>query len=389
MTAATRIQATLATDEHADAIAAFYREVWDPAATAEAVLRGRHKAAASNVISPGEPPPVALVIDSGRIVGYCGSIPQRLWDGKSEHPAYWVKGLMVLPEYRGGPIGFLVLRELAARLPLSTALAVALPARRLLSALGYTDLGPVSNYVRPLRPATLLRSIDFTSVGENGVPRWMRRGLHVARRTGLAGVTGAVAGASLRFLAAAARARASHYATAATSVPPGREQLDNLWRHTRPGLAASSVRDGVYLTPRFGPNDASQSACPYMFVSAHEGQQLAGAAVIRRPRVSGDPRLHGARVATISDMVFPPDKAEVGLALLGAAERVARAADSDAILCTSSHIGLTRLLRRQAYFRLAGNVHFFLRDTVHPERWPQDVASWWLARGDGEADDVF
>jgi GNAT superfamily N-acetyltransferase len=389
LTAATRIQATLAADEHADALAAFYRAVWDPKATAESVLRARHEAAAGNAISPGEPPPVALVFDSGRIVGYCGSIPHRLWDGTSEHPAYWVKGLMVLPEYRGGPIGFLVLRELTARLPLSTALAVALPARRLLSAAGYTDFGPVSNYVRPLRPATLLRSVDFSSVGGEGVPRWTRRGLHFARRTSLAGITGAVAGASLRFLAAAVRARASHFATAATSAPPGREELDNLWRHTRPGLAASAVRDGVYLTSRFGSTDAPQSARPYMFVSAHHGQQLAGAAVIRRPRVSGDPRLHGARVATISEIVFPPDRAEVGLALLGAAERVARAADSDAILCTSSHIGLTRLLRRQAYFRLAGNVHFFLRDTVHPERWPQDVASWWLARGDGEADEVF
>lgn len=389
MPAGTRIQATLATDDHADVIAAFYREVWDASATAESVLGSRRRAAAANVASPGEAPPVALVFDAGRIVGHCGSIPHRLLDGESEHPAYWVKGLMVLPEYRGGPIGFLALKELVARLPLSTALVVALPARRLFSALGYTDLGPVPNYVRPLRPAALLRSVDFASVGLNGLPGWFSKGIHLARRTGLAGVTGAVAGASLRLVAAATRGAATGLATKSTIAAPTRQELDDLWCRTRSGLAASSVRDGVHLTWSFDANGATGGAQPYAFVSARDGVQLGGTAVIRRPKVSDDPRLRGARVATISDIVFPPERAEVGLALLGGAERIARAADSDAILCTTSHAALARLLRRQAYFRLAGNVHFFLRDTTRAERWPRDIASWWLARGDGDADEVF
>lgn len=59
---------------------------------------------------------------------------------------------MVLPEYRNGPIGFLAVKDLAARLPGSTILTVAPVARRLFSAMGYTDLGSVSNFVRVLRP---------------------------------------------------------------------------------------------------------------------------------------------------------------------------------------------------------------------------------------------
>ena len=116
---------------------------------------------------------------------------------------------------------------------------------------------------------------------------------------------------------------------------------------------------------------------------------LVGIAVLRRPRAISDRRLHGLRVATISDVVFPSRRAEVGLALLGGVERAARAAEADAILCTTSQRALARLLRRQAYLRLPGNVHFLLRDGTGNGRWPQDLASWGLARGDGDADEVF
>ena len=78
----------------------------------------------------------------------------------------------------------------------------------------------------------------------------------------------------------------------------------------------------------------------------------------------------------------------MGLALLGGVERAAIAAASDAILCTTSNHALIRLLKRQAYIPLPGNLHFFLRDTTDAVRW-SDLPAWWLARGDGGADAVF
>src|SRR5438552_4326084 len=142
----------LASDEHAAAIATFNRQIWGDGATAEGVLASRRRSATDNVVAPGQPSPSVIVLEGSRVIGYCGSIPQRLWDGVAEHPAYWVKGLMVLPEYRGGPIGLLVVKELAKQLPRATSLVVAPAARRLFSALGWTDLGAVANFVRLLRP---------------------------------------------------------------------------------------------------------------------------------------------------------------------------------------------------------------------------------------------
>lgn len=383
MTAVGGIRATLATDEHAAAIAAFYRASWSRDATAESVLANRRQAAAENVAEPGEPPPTALVLDGGRVIGYCGSIPLRLWDGAAERPAYWTKGLMVLPEFRKGPIGFLVCRELAALLPRAVGLVVAPAARRLFTATGFTDLGAIGNFVRLLRPAAVARQLD---VGELGLdlPRWLVAAVRVAQRTGLAALAGAGAGVVMDLAAATMRRPARGLTTSWSVDAPSEGELDAVWRSARGALQASAVRDGRYLRSRFAAEEGR-----YVFCTVRKGMRLAGVAVVRRPSASSDPRLRNVRVATLSDIVFPPEWTDVGLALLGCVSQTARAAGADAILCSTSHPALARLLRRQAYVPLPGNVHVLLHDRSGATSWPQDLAAWWLARGDGEADEVF
>lgn len=380
------IWATLATDEHVPAIAAFYREVWSSEATPQSVLAARREAARHNRVAPGEAPPTALVFEGGRIIGYCGSIPQRLWDGAAEQPAYWVKGLMVLPEYRNGPIGFLVVKELVAALPRSTILTVAPAARRLFSALGYTDLGALANFVRPLRAGALARRVDFNELGFDRLPRWLRVGGQLVQRSGLATLAGATAGVALDIATRTMRVAARSLRAASETEAPPAAELDDLWHRVRPRLGASQVRDGLYLRRRF--KGSGPEANRYDFVTVRDGAGLLGTAVVRRPRLDSDRRLRGIRVATLSDIVVPPERRDVGLAVLAGVERTARAAGGDAILCSTSHRALARLLRRQGYFRAPANLHFFIRDTTCA-RWPQELGSWWLARGDAESDEVF
>jgi hypothetical protein len=392
LTAVTGVRAVLASDEHADAIAEFNRESWGDGATREAVLTFRRGAAAANVVTPGEAPPMVIVLEGRRVVACCGSIPHRLWDGATPHPAYWVKGLMVLPEYRRGPLGFLVLQELVTELTratgLVTALAAAPAARRLFRAVGCTDLGAVPNFLRPLRPARLARRLNVVGLGLD-LPRWVVAAVHVAQRTGLAHLAGA-GGVILDLTAAARRRAAGRLRTGCAREAPPREELDDVWRGVRGRLTASPVRDGLYLRSRFGPGSAGgANGNPYTFITAREGARLVGVAVMRRPRAISDRRLQGICVATISDIVFPPERADVGLALLGGVERAARAAAADAILCSTGHRAVMGLLRRQAYVPLPGNMHFFLRDTTGAGSWPQNLASWWLARGDDKEDETL
>jgi len=189
-------------------------------------------------------------------------------------------------------------------------------------------------------------------------------------------------------VAAATMRRAARGLTTSWSVDaPSEAELDAVWRGARSALRASAVRDGRYLRSRFAATGGAEDG-RYAFCTARGGMRLAGVAVVRRPSASSDPRLRNVRVATLSDIVFPPDRTDVGLALLGCAAQAARAVGADAILCSTSHPALARLLVRQAYVPLPGNVHVLLHDRTGT-RWPQDLGAWWLARGDGEADEVF
>lgn len=393
VTAATGIQVMLATEEHADAIAAFYRQVWSPNATAESFVASQRAGAAENVAEPGVAPPVTVVLEGHRVIGYCGTVPQRLWDGVAEHPAYWVKGLMVLPEYRRGPVGYLVWKKMAEQLTRATMMIVTPAARRLFAAFGYTDLGAVTNFIRLLRPGRVAERLDVAALGL-GLPRWMAAAWRIAQRTRVAGVAAAGAGILIDGAAAVTRV-AARCATACGVEPPSRDELDGLWRSVRGEIAASQVRDGSYLRWRFGAAGVAPALGPegdgnrYLFVTAREATRLVGLAVLLRPRAVSDARLRDVQVATISDIVYAPARRAVGLALLAGVERAARAEKADAILCSASHRALVQLLRRQIYLPLPGNVHFFHRDSTAAARWPRELASWWLTRGDGGADEVF
>jgi hypothetical protein len=300
-----------------------------------------------------------------------------------------VKGLMVLPEFRSGPVGFLVVKELAKHLECSTILTVAPAARRLFGALGYTDLGALSNWVRPLRPHVMAERLDPALLGLDAMPSWVNAGVRLARRTGVASLAGRAAGIVLDAATSAARLP-SWRLDASDRTTPVPAELDALWASARGALAASPVRDGTYLSRRFVDDSSAEAAGqPYTLVGARDHGRLVGVAAVRRPAVTSDPRLAGIRMATISDLVYPLGRPDSGLATLGAVERVARAAGADAMTCMTSHPALSSLLRRQGFVRLGGNVHFFLRDVTGTGRWPMDLGSWWLARGDGESDASF
>jgi len=382
---APKLEVLEADERHAAEVASFIRQVWDRSATAEGVIAARRDAATRNVAEPGVPPPTWIALRAGRVLGYVTTIPVQLWDGQRQWPAYWIKGLMVLPEFRGGPIGFLVVKAAVGRLRRSGALAVAPPARRLFEALGYTDLGAIPNWIRPLKPDRLLRQLDLENLGLSGLPRWAPRALRLAQTSGLWALAWGGRG-PLRLVAALARAKAAGLEVGPFEPSSATDALESLWNASRPHVGTGVVRDAGYLLQRYptGPDS------PYLWSAVHEHGRLSGFAVIRRPRDGGDGRLKGIRVATLADALYPPIRTDVGLALLGAAERTALSLDADAILATTSSGSFTRLLRRQWYFPLSGNVHLLLRDVAgEATLLARALPGWWLMRGDGQADEVF
>jgi len=371
-------------DRHAPAVAAFMREVWGEDVPPEKLRMARAAAAAANPIAPGEEPPSFIFLAGERVLGHLGTIPVRLWCRGADEPAHWLKGLMVVPSHRNGPVGFYLLREATRQLGCAMALVVELAARRLFVAHGFTDLGAIPNYLRILEPGKVLRQLDLEAIGLSGLPRGLAWALRTAQRPGMAAPAGAVLDGAFRLWAAGAGIRSHRGIIQKPERIPGGD-LDPLWRRVRAGIGAGVARERAYIEGRYGRREASK----YHFVTVGESGGLEGFGVIRAPRASGDPRLKGIRVAVLSEITFPTETPELGLSVLAAAEEAARDLAADALLCTGSHASLPPLLKRRAFVRLPGNIHFLARHPAGKDRLPQTLDEWWLTRGDSDADEVF
>jgi hypothetical protein len=134
--------------------------------------------------------------------------------------------------------------------------------------------------------------------------------------------------------------------------------------------------------------DAARDA-EYRVVTVRERGALVAWAVVRRPNDAGDPRLRGVRVATLSELLFPPDRPALGLAALRGAERAAREVDADAIVATGAPPALAALLPRRAWVRIPGNVHLLVRDPAGAAGLPAALDAWWVSRGYSHKDDAF
>ncbi len=374
-----------ASESHADAVAAFYRATWDATATGEKVAAAWRAAAVVNPAFPEQPPPVFVAVRGGSVVGHLATVPARFWNGDGEVPGYWTKGLMVLPEYRNGPVGYLILREAAAQLRLLAAVVVAAPARRLFEATGFHDLGALTDFVRPLRPGRLLQKLDLARLSSREWPAWTARWMRRIQRSSVGAAIGAPLGGALRALAAAGRIGSGRL-NPRSGLGAGAD-VDELWRATRAAIGAGAVRDARCLRCRYaGP----ASGGTYEIVRIQAGREAVAALVVRRPSAAADPRLHGVRVATVADLLVAPGDRRGALAALGAAERIARTLGADALLCSTSQPWLGRLLRRQAYVSVGASAHCLIRDADWDTRaWPRSLAAWWVLRGDARSDDAF
>ena len=380
------ITTVLATDDHAESLATFYREAWSAKdAGGEKVLAARCLAARRNIAFPGTSPPTAIALEGGRVVAHCTTVPDRFLLFGEERPGYWTKGLMVLPEHRNGPLGFAVLRTLVSQLPNSAAMVVSRPARRLFSALGFHDLGPIPNFIRPIRPANVLARLSLDGLGLEGLPKWVRAAARIASTPGIRPFVSLALKVWLRTslrLATGMRPAANRTLTYGLPMP---EDMDSLWAKAKEEVQAAPVKDSRYFRARYeGPAGSS-----YTVVAGYDPHGLSGLATVRWPSEQGDPRLNGIRIATLSDGITAPIGRAGLVALLTAAISAADAAGADALLATCGHSRMTQALVACGFRRLPGNVHFLVRFAgVNPIDYPPQ-SEWWLGRGDGDADGVF
>ncbi len=377
-----RVSVLAVEDSHAEILADFFRRTWDSSATAERVLSGRHNAAAQNCSEPGTVPPAYIAVQEEKVIGYCGSLPLRLWHAGTVHRAYWAKGLMVLPEFRGGPIGYHVLNALTKSRPLMAAMVVAEDAKRLFGALGYQDHGSFPNLIRQTRFRLALTQIRPLDLPASKWPvRLAVRAAEAARLAGLPLLGGGLADALTRPVW---RPRPAKGTSVTIEPSVAKEQMDRLWEATRDDLGALSARDHLAWSKRY--SGASHGL--YHFICLWRDDRLVGVAVLRSPRKKADARLAGLRMASISDLLVHPSDPEIGL-LLATCEDHAATLGAGAVILSISNRRVVEAARRRGYLERPGNLHLLLRASSRDYQWPPVLHDWWLTRGDSESDETF
>ena len=375
-----RVDVVRVNDEHLPALAEFYRRVWNPGATPEGVRASRAAAALTNAARPGEPPPTWLVIQNGDAIAHVTTIPIQLWYDGTERPAYWIKGLWVLPEVQRSSAGFLVLRAAAGALGDPSLALVHEPAAiRLFQALGYTDLGGLPNRLRILRPSSLLRRLGaiIQMLGrDNG---WWRLGARAARLS--APVFGPIIGAA-NDLWVWLRARSSAGLTATVTDAIEANEVDGLWRSIREEVGPAVARGGAAIARRY-------TAPEYRFVHVRERGELVGLGIVKRPNEKGDERLGGLRISTLADALYRPTDQRVAMAVVRGAERAARTFNADALLASASPVVFEAQVRRLGYLSAPANLHVLVKIPGLQARKPNGFGDWWITRGDSEGDGTF
>jgi hypothetical protein len=370
-------------EEDADAIAEFLRAAgWSPDATPDGARKLLRTAAAENPFEPGKGPPTVGVFVGARLVAYLGSIPTRFWNGREFAAAHWLKGFWVLEEYRNGPIGYLLLKEMLKHVGLAASMPAALVPRQLSAALGMRDLGAVRNYIEPLRPARILRKIDFERLDLEGLPAAVSIAVKLAKIPLLAYAAGALITLGLTALRLASAVAGRGLTTQLGERLPGETTLDSLWARAQRIPGCSATRSGAYLRWRYERGASGQ----YSFASVWRGDELVGLAVLGHPLRRDDSRIGGVGIGSVVDLVLDPDCPGALQRVLRVARSWARSADYDALLLTASHRALFGPLLRAGYVPTPGNIHVLLRDPGARYGLSTDLGAWMVTRGDAWSD---
>jgi hypothetical protein len=285
----------------------------------------------------------------------------------------------VLPEYRNGPIGYFVLKELVGRLPRSVVLTVAPASVRLFEALGYANLGIVPNYVSILRPGRLASKVPIAALGGR-LPVLAVRAVRFVQQSGVLGLSGAAVGFGVRAATGVSALCRMGLSVDRVNRLPSSDDLDSLWRAARRSGWSGVVRDARYLGQRYGGQR-------YKFVTVREHRgTLRALAILQAPREQNDERVRGLSLGALSDLVVKHGDSRAAIVVMRGAAALARDLGGDALLASTPSRWVGRLLVSQAWLPLPGNLRFLVRETDSARTWPTSLEHWWLMRGDGESD---
>jgi len=374
-------------ERYADAYQKFCQTVWPRARTAMSRHEGIEESPSAGSSPNRHPAPIFLFLKDGEVVGHVASSPIHLWWGGKEIEAHWIVGFMVLPQYRNGLVGPLLIKEVNRVLDCALSLHVEPPVLRILRGFRWIHVGVLPQYCRVLNAREFVKNLQMGAVGvtKTRTNLWASilaslMGSTLCRVVGHVGVA-----IGQRLLAGAMFCVRERSEKVTVTEEQGFDSsFTDLWNRVKHQYRATVVRDQAHLGARFG-----RKMNRYRLLVCRQDGKLKGYCVLKLKRFSCDPRMGSMTIGTIVDCLYDLEAPAVLQAFLESAIDRFTQDGAHVAFCTASLPAIRRMLLRNAFVSIPGNLNFALHMRTLGQAGEIGLGSWHLMRGDSDTDQNF
>lgn len=334
--------------------------------------------------SPPDAPTFVFLKDE-KVIGHVTTIPVQLSISSGVKAAHWIVGFMVLPEYRSGLVGPLLIKEVNRVLDCAMSLHVEPPVLRILTGLKWVHKGVLPQYLRVMNARGVLANIQpstVEAVSAGGRSSFLRPYLK-SRFVRVIGSAGLALGQRLWWemncLARPKPIRADLQWEEAFD-----DSYTHLWQSVAGQLGAALVRDRAALESRYGRKIEG-----YRLLTCRRSEKLHGYCIVKLKQFTNDRRMGDMKLGTIVDCLYDTREPSVLYGLVAHVAQWARQEGVDALLCTASLKSIGQGLLRNGFFRIPGNLNFAYHSRSPLELKEISLDNWHLMRGDSDADQNF
>jgi hypothetical protein len=376
---------SLYNENHEASLRKFVEYFWATDSSANTRIEQSGQSNATKEKSEKMRPPTFLFLKDDEVLGHIATIPVRLLIHSRIISAHWVVGFMVMPEYRNGPIGPLLIKKVNETIDFAMTLHVENNVLRIFKGLGWKHPGVIPQFIQVIDAYRLLKEVNIERLkGRNDV-------------IGKCLVIG-LSNTFTRFLLAFFASIALKIWSLGTSVIRPRcgpyevveeysfdASYDALWEEVGGKFDATVVRDGKYLENRFGSRLER-----YRLLACRKNKRLIGYCILKVKAFHNDPRMGNARVGTLVDCLFNPEDFSGLQLLFFEAKKTFKNEKVDAIFCTASFLPLRNFLMKNGFIKVPGNLNFAFHGS-HLLEPLEDLrlSEWHIMRGDADADQNF
>jgi len=370
------IKVLLYSDDYADQLVEFIRQVWDKDLTRKEFLQRRQEENSANPYGNECGFPIALAVHKDKVVGHIALKPCGFLIKTEEIPGYWQAGIHVFPEYRGLGLATKMSGLLIKEVSIVTGFFVVKQTLKLKRRLGWALPGKIPEYVKFLKPKDFVNKIQLEKIGT--VPKviqWIYALTRLIGKPLFATIFLAIATIHNKFMTIFLSGENTKYIRVVDSFDT---RTNFLWERNKKHLNYAQVRTAEYLNWAFNVSEG------WIKVIYEDDDSVLGYVIISLKQFEPDTRLSEIISLSIIDIFWDFTKPNILNALLSFCEQYASANNCDIIFCTISYQNSKNTLIKNSFIPIPKSVHFSVYSSKNI-KFSNKLSEWFITRGDADA----